>query len=236
MDKVFLYNDNIGYCEMLDYMGSDLDIVNSARVSFDVKHKRLTVQDIKLIKYLYDNKHTSPFEHCTVKFACKVPLFTRAQHMRHRTWSYNEVSRRYTDVNLEFYSPKEFRTQAETNRQASIHDGNTINPIVGVIGGSTQDWATKASDAVLQNSRRSVRLYESLLEKGVCREQARMVLPQNMYCHYIATANLLNVLKFIGLRDKPESQWEIRRLAQEMGLVVSKLFPHAWEAFTSKQS
>lgn len=231
MSKVFLYNDNIGFCELLDYMGEDLDIVNSARVSFDVSHTKLEERDVKLIKYLYRNKHTSPFEHCTIKFSCKVPLFVARQHMRHRTWSYNEVSRRYTNVNLEFYTPKEFRPQAETNRQASIHDGMMTNPVVNTISGSTQDWITRADEALLSHTRKSVKLYNTFLDKGICREQARMVLPQNMYCNYIATANLLNVLKFIGLRNKPDAQWEIKVLAEQMGKFVEDLFPIAWEAF-----
>lgn len=232
MSKNFLYNDNIGFCDLLDYMGEDLDIVNSARVSFDVSHAKLEDRDEKLIKYLYRNKHTSPFEHCTMKFACKVPLFVARQHMRHRTWSYNEVSRRYTDVNLEFYTPREFRAQAKTNRQASIHDGMLTNPVVKTTSGSTQDWITRADEALLSHTRKSVKLYNTFLEKGICREQARMVLPQNMYCHYIATANLLNVLKFIGLRNKPDAQWEIKVLAEQMGAFVQELFPTAWEAFT----
>ena len=231
MSKVFLYNDNIGFCELLDYMCEDLDIVNSARVSFDVSHTKLEERDVKLIKYLYRNKHTSPFEHCTIKFSCKVPLFVARQHMRHRTWSYNEVSRRYTNVNLEFYTPKEFRPQAETNRQASIHDGMMTNPVVNTISGSTQDWITRADEALLSHTRKSVKLYNTFLDKGICREQARMVLPQNMYCNYIATANLLNVLKFIGLRNKPDAQWEIKVLAEQMGKFVEDLFPIAWEAF-----
>lgn len=232
MERIFLYNDSIGYCQTLDYMGTDLSIVNSARVSFDVSHKELESRDEKLIHYLYKNKHTSPFEHCIVKFECNVPLFVARQHMRHRTWSYNEVSRRYTNVNLEFYLPEEFRPQAETNRQASVHDGASTNPVLQVVQGSTQAWATKASDSLKSHTRKSVKLYNQMLESGICREQARMVLPQNMYCKYVATANLHNILKFISLRDKPEAQWEIRRLAQEMGKSVSQLYPIAWEAFT----
>jgi len=231
MERIFLYNDNIGYCQTLDYLGDDLTIVNSARVSFDVSHTTLEKRDEKLIHYLYAHKHTSPFEHCVVRFDCNVPLFVARQHMRHRTWSFNEVSRRYTDVNLEFYQPEDFRPQAETNRQASIHTDTGINPIIDTIPGSRQDWATTASSAIKKHTKRSVTLYNQLLDNGVCREQARMVLPQNMYCKYVATANLHNILKFISLRDKPEAQWEIRRLAQEMGKSVSQLYPIAWEAY-----
>jgi thymidylate synthase (FAD) len=231
MNRIFLYNDSIGYCQTLDYMGTDLTIVNSARVSFDIKHQNLEPRDEKLIHYLYKNKHTSPFEHCSIKFECNVPLFVARQHMRHRTWSFNEVSRRYTDVNLEFYLPEEFRPQADTNRQASVHDGNMVNPVIQVIHGSTQIWHSTASELLKSHTRKSVQLYNQMLEGGVCREQARMVLPQNMYCKYVATTNLHNILKFISLRDKPEAQWEIRKLAQEMGNSVSELYPIAWAAY-----
>jgi len=235
MKRDFLYNDSVGYCQLLDHMGSDLSIVNSARASFDVTHQEMTPRDEKLIGYLYANKHTSPFEHCVMTFEVNVPLFVARQHMRHRTWSYNEVSRRYTNVNLEFYTPTEFRPQAETNRQASVHNGETINPTVKSVIGSQATWSTKASEALLSHTRKSVKLYETMLEAGVCREQARMVLPQNMYCKYIATANLLNILKFISLRDKPDAQWEIRKLAQSMAAGVKELFPVAWDAFEKSQ-
>lgn len=231
MERVFLYNDNIGYCHTLDCMGTDLTIVNSARVSFDVSHDKLEQRDKKLIRYLYKNKHTSPFEHCSVKFECNVPLFVARQHMRHRTWSFNEVSRRYTDVNLEFYQPEEFRPQAETNRQASVHDGSMVNPIIQLVHGVHMAYPTTASEMLKAHTRKSVKLYNQMLEGGICREQARMVLPQSMYCKYVATANLHNILKFISLRDKPEAQWEIRKLAQAMGSSIADLFPEAWAAF-----
>lgn len=232
MNRIFLYNDSVGYCQTLDYMGTDLTIVNSARVSFDVSHQELEPRDKKLIRYLYKNKHTSPFEHCSIKFECNVPLFVARQHMRHRTWSFNEVSRRYTDVNLEFYLPDEFRPQADTNRQASVHDGTMVNPIIQVVQGTNQEWPSTANELLKLHTRKSIKLYTQMLEGGICREQARMVLPQSMYCKYVATANLHNILKFISLRDKPEAQWEIRRLAEEMGSAVSELFPESWAAFT----
>lgn len=226
--KTYLYNDSIGSCELLDYMGSDLDIVNAARVSFNVEHSALSEKDEKLINYLYKNKHTSPFEHCTLKFRCVVPLFVARQHMRHRTWSYNEVSRRYTSEELEFYTPETFRPQHKSNRQAS--EDTDTNPVIDTVPGTNLIWPTKASEAVLSHTRKSIKIYNSLVKGGVCREQARMVLPQNMYCKYIATANLHNCLKFIHLRNKKESQWEIRVLAQAMEQEIKELYPATWKA------
>lgn len=164
-----------------------------------------------------------------------MPLFVARQHMRHRTWSYNEVSRRYTDVNLEFYIPTEFRPQAPTNRQASVHGGETLNPAIEMVSGTNHEWITTAHEALKSHTRKSVRLYNRMLEKGICREQARMVLPQNMYCKYVATANLHNILKFISLRDKPEAQWEIKRLAEEMGKSIADLYPVAWSAYKNME-
>ena len=165
-----LYGDGIGKVEYVSHMGDDLTIVNSARVSFGVQKDELDDKDEKLINYLVKHRHTSTFEHNVITFRFKVPLYIRSQHHRHRTWSYNEISRRYTDVDMEFYEPKSFRTQHKSNRQASNAE-ELINPRIG----PPADWVVK------EHHRKSLRLYEDLIEAGVCREQARGVLPQNLY-------------------------------------------------------
>ena len=101
--SVILYDDGIGRVDYISHMGSDLTVVNSARVSFGVQKHGLDDRDVKLIKYLIKHKHTSTLEHCVATFKFTVPLFVRSQHHRHRTWAYNEISRRYTDKNLQFY-------------------------------------------------------------------------------------------------------------------------------------
>ncbi len=126
--SIHLYDDDIGKVEYVDHMGTDLTIVNSARVSFGVEKQELDERDIKLIKYLIKHRHTSTLEHNVMTFRFKVPLFIRSQHHRHRTWSYNEISRRYTDVNLEFYQPNQFRTQHKSNRQASNNE--LVDPVM----------------------------------------------------------------------------------------------------------
>ena len=135
MDKyeksIHLYDDSIGRVDYISHMGSDLTVVNSARVSFGVEKHELDKRDRKLIKYLIEHRHTSTLEHCVVTYKFTVPLFVRSQHHRHRTWSYNEISRRYTDKDLQFYTPNSFRTQHKSNRQAS-NDSELINPIVAV--------------------------------------------------------------------------------------------------------
>ena len=108
--KIDLFEDGIGSVEYIDHMGSDLSVVNAARVSFGVEKEDLDDKDVKLINYLMKHNHTSPFEHCTLTMRFVVPLFIRSQHHRHRTWAYNEISRRYTGIDMRFYSPEEFRT------------------------------------------------------------------------------------------------------------------------------
>ena len=206
--------------------GSDLTIVNAARVSFGVHKDILEDKDRKLIKYLVDHNHTSPFEHCLITFRFKVPLFIRSQHHRHRTWSYNEISRRYTDENLEFYEPNEFRTQAKNNRQAS-NLTDLQNPLLKDYTGD----CAKASEIVKKHHRNCVQLYNEMLEQGICREQARGVLPQNLYTEYYGTVNLNNLFKFIKLRDHEGAQLEMVYVARACRQLASPLYPEALAAF-----
>ena len=198
-------------------MGDDLTVVNSARVSFGKHKAKLDDKDKKLIKYLIKHKHTSTLEHCFVTFRIKVPLFVRSQHHRHRTWSYNEISRRYTDFDIQFYEPEAFRTQHKSNRQASNAD-ELIDPVI-------ESWQYEASDCITMHHDASLKLFNELIEAGVCREQARGILPQNMYTEYYASANLNNILKFIDLRTHEGAQWEIQEMAKGMLKIVEKLYP-----------
>ena len=222
-----LYEDGKGFVELVDAVGSDLSVVNSARVSFGKHKTELDEKDKKLIKYLIKHKHTSTLEHCFVTFRVKVPLFVRSQHHRHRTWSYNEISRRYTDFDIQFYEPKAFRTQHESNRQASNVE-ELINPSIVVdqdIFARGEPVYENASKAIEQHHVTSLDLFEQLIAQGVCREQARGVLPQNMYTEYYASANLNNILKFIDLRTHEGAQKEIQDMAKGMLKIISKLYP-----------
>ena len=228
--RIDLYNDGIGCVEYVSHMGSDLTIVNSARVSFGVEKNELDEKDKKLIRYLIKHRHTSTLEHNLITFRFTVPLFIRSQHHRHRTWSYNEISRRYTDVNLRFYEPASFRSQHESNRQAST-DKN-INPIVG-FASALHGASNTASNLVKLHNERSVSLYNALLSSGVCREQARGVLPQNLYTEYYGTVNLNNLLKFIELRSHDGAQWEIQRVADACLVIAKNLYPETIGAYNS---
>lgn len=228
MKRIELYGDGIGAVELVDHMGSDLTIVNSARVSFGKQKNELDEKDEKLINYLVKHRHTSTFEHNVATFRFVVPLFIRSQHHRHRTWSYNEISRRYTDVDMRFYEPKMFRTQHRSNRQASNNE--LINPTVGFLN-IPNGASSAASNLVRLHNERSIRLFDALLESGICREQARGVLPQNLYTEYYGTCNLSNLLKFIDLRIHEGAQWEIQKVAEALLDIATDLWPTAVGAY-----
>ena len=236
MKSKFIYDDNIGKIELVQSMGEDITIVNSARVSFGVQKEVLDEKDKKLINYLIKHKHTSTLEHNIATFRIKVPLFVRSQHHRHRTWSYNEISRRYTDSDIQFYSPDIFRTQHKSNRQASNVD-DTLNPEISFNSDiCSEPVVVTASDAVKKHHKESLELFDKLLAAGVCREQARGVLPQNLYTEYYATANLNNILKFIGLRSHEGAQREIQQLSDAMLEIVRELWPVSVDSFINNKN
>jgi len=228
--KVDLFGDNVGCVEYVKHDGNDLTTVNAARVSFGAHKEEIDDKDVKLINYLVSHGHTSPFEHCGITFRFVVPLFIRSQHHRHRTWSYNEISRRYTSVDMQFYEPLEFRTQHKSNRQASSNE--LINPELGnSYKGLVPSSLYTACSAVRDHHLKSVQLYNQLTEKGVCREQARGVLPQNLYTQYYGTVDLHNLLKFVSLRIHEGAQWEIQQVAKACLQIAEGFFPHSIEAF-----
>jgi len=219
---IYLYGDGIGKVQLIESYGSDKSVVNSARVSFGKHKEELDERDKKLINYLIKHRHTSTLEHCGITFKFVVPLYVRSQHHRHRTWSYNEISRRYTDVDIQFYEPKVFRTQHKTNRQASNAE-DLINPVLSC--GSDCD------EMVMRHHQMSLDLYDRMMSAGVCREQARGVLPQNLYSTYWGTTNLNNLLKFIDLRTHEGAQWEIVKVAEACLEIATDLYPETVGAY-----
>ncbi len=234
--RIEIYGDNYGRVDYVQHVGNDLTVVNSARVSFGKEKAVLDEKDKRLIRYLIKHRHTSTLEHCSITFRFVVPLYVRSQHHRHRTWSYNEISRRYTDVNIKFYEPQEFRTQHKSNRQASNAE-ELIDPPVEAIfqvqANGYQAYAGErtASQALEEHHKQSLALYETLIQAGVCREQARGVLPQNLYTEYYGTVNLNNLLKFIDLRTHMGAQWEIQKVAEACLEIATDLFPETVGAY-----
>ena len=209
-----------GWVGLIDRLGSEISIVNAARVSFGKIKKEMDERDVKLLEYLLDNKHTSTMEHVVFTFSIHCPLFVRSQWHRHRTWSYNEISRRYTEIDMEFYVPVALRRQAENNRQASVEDpAFDGSALIAEI-----DAHNRASNA----------LYERLLAAGVCREQARGVLPQNMMVTFWGTVDLSNLLHFLELRDSDHAQLEIREYAQAIKHLIKPYIPHVAEYFAKR--
>lgn len=212
--------DGQGWVGLIDHLGSETTIVNAARVSFGKLKSTMEEKDVTLLQYLIGNRHTSPLEHLVFTFSVHCPLFIRGQWHRHRTWSYNEISRRYTEIDLEFYTPPVIRMQAETNRQASVEapdfDGSAIR------------------EEIRAHNMKSLELYNSLLARNVCREQARGVLPQNMMVTFWGTVDLSNLLHFLELRDSEHAQWEIRQYAQAIKKLIKPIVPHVAAYYESK--
>ncbi len=214
--------DGLSDLSLIDHMGDDSSIVRAARVSYS-GDDRTGVDlegDAKLLRYLLRHGHTSPLEHTAVTFHVKCPLFVRSQWHRHRIASYNEVSRRYTSEEIEFYYPTELRMQDVKNRQGSV--GTWIGE---------EDYHWYMRDCV----KNCLELYEKMLADGIAREQARMFLPQNLYTRFYYTANLHSILHFYRLRADEHAQWEIRQYAQAIGDIMGQLFPVTWSAATQEK-
>ena len=209
-----------GWVGLIDTLGTESTIVNATRVSFGKIKQEMDDRDVGLLNYLIENRHTSPLEHIVFTFSIHCPLFIRGQWHRHRTWSYNEISRRYTEIDMEFYTPEHLRRQAETNRQASVEDANF------------DDAALR--EMIRKQNADSLKLYNDLLEAGVCREQARGVLPQNMMVTFWGTVDLNNLLHFLELRDSEHAQWEIREYAKAIKKLIKPVIPHVAAYYESK--
>ena len=228
-----LYGDEIGRVDYIDHLGSDLTIVNAARVSFGCEKSELDKRDKRLINYLIKHRHTSTLEHNVVTLKFVVPLYVRSQHHRHRTWSYNEISRRYTDKDLRFYQPVKCRTQHKSNRQASNPE-ETINPMLQLYDPAcSHPVNVLASRRVKEYHRETLSLFDELLSAGVCREQARGILPQSLYTEYYGTVNLNNLLKFIDLRTHEGAQWEIQKVAEACLEIATDLWPVTVNSYRS---
>lgn len=216
--------DDYGLVRLVDSMGSDLSIVRAARVSYaaDWRAGENEGSDHKLIRYLWRNNHTTPFESVTMTFEVKAPIFVLRQWHRHRTWSFNELSARYRELPEEFYVPASDKlgAQATANKQ-----GRTADSV------EDPEWCRRAMYA---SNECCFRTYDALLEAGVARELARSVLPVATYSHMFATVNLLNLMRFLTLRDDDHAQYEIRVYAEAMRDLARTFVPvaiAAWEDF-----
>lgn len=203
--------------EYIDHMGTDLTVVNAARVSFDKEHEEFDWStDRGLIKYLAKHNHWSPFAHCSATFRVKAPIFVARQLVKHTVgFSWNEVSRRYVDNEPEFYVPDFWRERAASVKQGSS-DHEVLEPWkVGA-------WAKNAAES-------SLFAYHAMLKDGVCPEQARMVLPQSVMTQWYWTGSLYAWARMCQLRLDSHTQKETRDVAAKVATSMAELFPVSWE-------
>jgi thymidylate synthase (FAD) len=207
-----------GFVRLVDFMGGDQGVLDSARVSYASKSKG-EEQDRKLINYLLKHEHMSPFEHSIFKFHVSTPIFVMRQWIRHRIASYNEISARYTEVKDEFYVPTAWRAQDLKNKQGSVTTPNLDHPAL-----------TKALQAQVDAS---LKTYKDLLAAGVAREMARMVLPVNLYTEFYWTINARSMMNFITLRADVHAQWEIQQYGEAVAHFFRQKMPWTYDAFLS---
>ena len=198
--------------EYVQHCGSDLMVVRAARVSTGKEAVAFGEKEQKLIKYLATNKHFTPFEMCDITFLIECPIFIARQFHRHRTFSYNEWSGRYSEVGDNFYIPEKFLKQGTVNKQGSegeLEDKDSIKML---------ELAEYQVYKAFEN-------YQCLLDHGISKEMARMVLPQNMMTKFYAKANLRNWMHYCSLRCDSHAQAEHQHLAKQVFHEILKMFP-----------
>ena len=208
---------------LVDHMGSDLSVVNAARVSFSKTSQWETIPeagptpgllkegDEKLIKFLAKHDHWSPFGHASMQFHIKAPVFVARQLVKHQVGLvWNEVSRRYVDYEPEFYEPTEWRLSAEDKKQGSSDETTPYDV------SATHMHATST--------------YNSMLKQGIAPEMARMVLPQSMMTEWYWSGTLYAFARVCNLRCKPDAQVETQMVANQIDKLTEEVFPYSWEA------
>ena len=205
---------------LIDSMGSDLSVVNAARVSFGKKHETMTAGDEKLINYLAKHGHWTPFGHCTLSYHIKAPIFVARQLVKHQVGLvWNEVSRRYVEDAPDYWVPETWRSKPVDKKQGS--------------GEETIEWLDReerVGGAVRKSCELAIKTYNRMLDAGVAPEQARMVLPQNTYTEWYWTGSLYAFARVCGLRCKGDTQEETRNVAWEIHDLAKEKFPISWES------
>lgn len=195
--------DGQGWIELTDHMGDELRIVDTARIAYGGRSNNLSESDLAVLEGLLKNGHTSPLEHVVFTFHAYAPIFVVRHWFRHRSWSYSELSRRYTRKDIAFYTPSHFNGD-----------------------GVAEEDKAACQSRMIKAAMAAVDLYHELLGKGVKPEQARTVLPVSLMTEFYATVDLNNLLKFLSLRCDQHAQWEIRQYAEAIKPLVSGILPH----------
>lgn len=235
--------------DYVDHLGTDLSVVNAARVSFDKESKweitgqgreeggvditaSLADRDQKLIKYLAKHNHWTPFGHPQITLREKVPIFVARQRFKHTVgFVYNEVSRRYVDSKPEFYVPDVWRKRADDKKQGSTEEPIDLNTLYVFCEEPKYGWDDYTVLELLnEHYDRTELLYDTMIKKGVCPEQARSVLPISLYTEYVTTGSLAAFARTYKLRSEEHAQKEIQVLAEEWNKIIRPLFPVSWSA------
>lgn len=210
-------NVDRGYIELQDVMGTDSDIVSAARTSY-LGHSKGEEADKKLLFYLMKNAHATPFECAILRFRVKCPIMVARQWFRHRTWSFSERSGRYTEFHeREYYTPDEWRSPDKVNKQGSI---STFS----------EDQSMYFTNVYTEAMEKIFDTYEWMLEQGIAKEQARLILPVSIYTEFVGVIDLRNLLQFIKLRSDHHAQWEIQQYSNALKEIVKEKFPWTYEA------
>lgn len=214
---------NLGQIELVDLMGSDEAVVQAARISNGaVMPDWRGAPDERLIAFLAEHEHLTPFEHVVAKFYVKAPIFVVREWQRHRTFSYNELSGRYKELKPEFFIPDKARGPDPNNKQSSIDiDDNNARMSI--------------KEAMWTSYHVAWSQYIAMLQMGFARELARSVLPVGIYTEMYVTGNLRNWMHFWELRSSPDAQYEIRVYADAVGLMLQEKFPIGVSALTKKR-
>jgi len=203
--------------KLLETFGNDLTVVNAARVSFHKESSEMTKGDEKLIHYLADHEHTSPFFHPQLRFRIKMPIFVAREWFRHTVgFARNEISRRYVDSVPELWFPTEFR-----ERDPNLKQGSKETPI------ENEDMVKEIYQQAMHDS---LKTYDNLLAQKVAPEIARAVLPLSLYTEFIETGSLAAYARLCKLRLDPSAQKEIREYAQQISDLIEKKFPVSWKS------
>ena len=207
------------FVKLIDSMGTDLSVVNAARVSFGKRKEEVSEGDEKLIRFLAEHGHWSPFAHCSAQFHIKAPVFVARQLVKHQVGlSWNEISRRYVDTDVEFHEVDKWRGRAENKKQGSDED-NTIEWV-------DRNTRTGALQLAVENI--ALTNYKRMLDAGVAPEQARMILPQSMMTEWYWSGTLYAFARVCNLRCASDAQYETRIVANLINKECSKLFPISW--------
>lgn len=202
--------------ELIDHMGSDLSVVNAARVSFHKEHQEVDETDPKLIAYLARNGHWTPFAHSFLSFRIRAPIFVARQLVKHQVGlAWNEVSRRYVDEEPEFWFPTEWRGRPVNAKQGSTG-------LLDLQDAWTLDFTLTTEDCLLS--------YNAAIEGGMAPEQARMALPLNTHTEWIWSGSLMAFARVCKLRLDPHAQLETRNIAEQINKLVPEEFKHSWQA------